>query len=303
MTASKYLTIAAVLVLMLFCRVVGADAIVVSQAMFADTIAEYMVEEDHVRIELEIGGADIHRLLADAGAHGAGKRYLIQHSAGSGKSNSIAWLAHQLIGLTKDDNSVFDSIIVVTDRRILDKQIRDTIKQYAQVSATMGHADHSSDLRGFIESGKKIMFCSDGNFDEFVDDIAATGVHGFVFEPLTDLADTSERQEQVDRLRELWSQVREARIRADLELGRHRQVLGELERGQVATGAPDHVRDAFVTRRRGEIVRRVLVRVGEPGQTLGRSQGLDRQRELVEHDRSVVLPSVPADPGGRSERR
>ena len=59
MTASKYLTIAAVLVLMLFCRVVGADAIVVSQAMFADTIAEYMVEEDHVRIELEIGGADI----------------------------------------------------------------------------------------------------------------------------------------------------------------------------------------------------------------------------------------------------
>ena len=75
-------------------------------------------------------------LLDNAGAEGTGKRYLIQHSAGSGKSNSIAWLAHQLIGLEKDGKPVFDSIIVVTDRRILDKQIRDTIKQYAQVGVT-----------------------------------------------------------------------------------------------------------------------------------------------------------------------
>ena len=80
----------------------------------------------------------VRRLLADAGENGAGKRYLIQHSAGSGKSNSIAWLAHQLIGLEKDADAVFDSIIVVTDRRILDQQIRDTIKQFAQVGATVG---------------------------------------------------------------------------------------------------------------------------------------------------------------------
>ena len=59
----------------------------------------------------------VRRLLEDAEEHGAGRRYLIQHSAGSGKSNSIAWLAHQLIGLEKDGASVFDSIIVVTDRR------------------------------------------------------------------------------------------------------------------------------------------------------------------------------------------
>ena len=84
----------------------------------------------------------VRRLLADAATHGAGRRYLIQHSAGSGKSNSIAWLAHQLIGLAKDDASTFDSIIVVTDRRILDRQIRDTIKQYAQIGATVGHAHH-----------------------------------------------------------------------------------------------------------------------------------------------------------------
>ena len=99
----------------------------------------------------------VRRLLADARTHGVGQRYLIQHSAGSGKSNSIAWLAHQLIGLQKDSAPVFDSIIVVTDRLILDRQIRDTIKQYSQVSATVGAADRSGDLRRFIESGKKII--------------------------------------------------------------------------------------------------------------------------------------------------
>ena len=99
----------------------------------------------------------VRRLLADAASHGAGRRYLIQHSAGSGKSNSIAWLAYQLISLAKDDAPVFDSIIVVTDRRILDRQIGDTIRQYAQVGATVGRAQQSGDLRRFIEAGKKII--------------------------------------------------------------------------------------------------------------------------------------------------
>ena len=113
----------------------------------------------------------VRRLLADATAHGAGRRYLIQHSAGSGKSNSIAWLAHQLIGLAKDDAPVFDSIIVVTDRRILDKQIRDTIKQYAQVGATVGHAERSGDLRRFIETGKKIIISTVQKFPFILDEI------------------------------------------------------------------------------------------------------------------------------------
>ena len=113
----------------------------------------------------------VRRLLADAAAHGAGRRYLIQHSAGSGKSNSIAWLAHQLIGLTKDDAPVFDSIIVVTDRRILDRQIRDTIRQYAQIGATVGHAEHSGDLRKFIEAGKKIIISTVQKFPFILDEI------------------------------------------------------------------------------------------------------------------------------------
>ncbi len=99
----------------------------------------------------------VRNILADAAVRGAGRRYLIQHSAGSGKSNSIAWLSHQLIGLVLNEKPVFDSVIVVTDRRILDKQIRDTIKQFAQVSATVGHAESSGDLRKFLASGKKIV--------------------------------------------------------------------------------------------------------------------------------------------------
>jgi type I restriction enzyme, R subunit len=115
----------------------------------------------------------VRNLLEDIRWHGAGRRYLIQHSAGSGKSNSIAWLAHQLIGLRREDATVFDSILVVTDRRILDQQIRDTIKQFAQVSATMGHADHSGDLRGFIESGKKIIITTVQKFPFILDAIGS----------------------------------------------------------------------------------------------------------------------------------
>ncbi len=113
----------------------------------------------------------VRRLLEDAGARGVGARYLIQHSAGSGKSNSIAWLAHQLIGLEKDGAPVFDSIIVVTDRILLDRQIRDTIRQYSQVSATVGHAERSGDLRRFIESGKKIIISTIQKFPFILDEI------------------------------------------------------------------------------------------------------------------------------------
>lgn len=113
----------------------------------------------------------VHRLLADAMEKGAGKRYLIQHSAGSGKSNSIAWLAHQLIGIEKDTKKIFDSVIVVTDRRVLDRQIKETIKHFAQVSATVGHADHSGDLRKFLRDGKKIIITTVQKFPFILEDI------------------------------------------------------------------------------------------------------------------------------------
>lgn len=99
----------------------------------------------------------VEKLLADVKQYGVGKRYLIQHSAGSGKSNSIAWLAHQLIGLERDGRPMIDSVIVVTDRRILDKQIRDIIKQFMQVKNTVVGARHSGDLKKAIQDGKRII--------------------------------------------------------------------------------------------------------------------------------------------------
>jgi type I restriction enzyme, R subunit len=113
----------------------------------------------------------VRRALADVQAHGAGRRYLIQHSAGSGKSNSIAWLAHQLIGVQRHGQDVFDSVIVVTDRRILDDQIQATIKQFMQVGATVGHATRSGDLRRFIEQGRKIIVSTVQKFPFILDEI------------------------------------------------------------------------------------------------------------------------------------
>ncbi|MGA2120587.1 MAG: type I restriction endonuclease subunit R [Methanoregula sp.] len=114
----------------------------------------------------------VHKLLNETRIQRIGKRFLIQHSAGSGKSNSIAWLAHQLIGLQKNDKTVFDSIIVVTDRKVLDKQIRDTVKQFAQVSSTVGAVTEGSpQLREFIQSGKKIIITTVQKFPFILDEI------------------------------------------------------------------------------------------------------------------------------------
>lgn len=113
----------------------------------------------------------VRTVLSDVATRGVGKRYLIQHSAGSGKSNSIAWLAHQLIGLQKDSKQIFDSIIVITDRRILDQQIDSTIRQFMQVGSTVGHAKHSGDLRKFIEAGKKIIISTVQKFPFVLEEI------------------------------------------------------------------------------------------------------------------------------------
>ena len=110
-------------------------------------------------------------LLADAASRGVGPKYLVQHSAGSGKSNSIAWLAHQLIGLERDDAAVFDTIIVVTDRKVLDRQIRDTIRQFAQVGSIVGQAESSGHLRTMLQEGKRIVITTVQKFPFILDAI------------------------------------------------------------------------------------------------------------------------------------
>jgi type I restriction enzyme R subunit len=115
----------------------------------------------------------VRKLLTDVEANGAGRRYLIQHSAGSGKSNSIAWLSHQLTETTHEGRIAFDSIIVVTDRIILDNQLTQTIKSFLQVGSTVVHADRSGDLRRAISAGKKIIVTTVQKFPYILDDIGA----------------------------------------------------------------------------------------------------------------------------------
>lgn len=99
----------------------------------------------------------VRQLLAETRAKGVGQRYLIQHSAGSGKSNSITWLAYQLVGLLDGTEPLMDSVIVVTDRVNLDKQIRDNIASFRRLSNLVAWADSAETLRKNLESGKKII--------------------------------------------------------------------------------------------------------------------------------------------------
>lgn len=114
----------------------------------------------------------VDKLLSDCVAKGAGQRYLIQHSAGSGKSNSISYLAHQLVGLRDSaDNLIFDSIIVVTDRIVLDSQINKNIQGFAHTKGVVEHAEKSRNLREALESGKKIIISTIQKFPYVVEQI------------------------------------------------------------------------------------------------------------------------------------
>lgn len=124
----------------------------------------------------------VRKIIADAGKKGVGQTYLIQHSAGSGKSNSITWAAYQLIetypendtlpGSKGIDAPLFDSVIVVTDRRLLDKQLRENIKEFSQVKNIVAPAYSSKELRANLEGGKRIIITTIQKFPFIVDGIA-----------------------------------------------------------------------------------------------------------------------------------
>lgn len=105
---------------------------------------------------------------------GVGKRFLIQHSAGSGKSNTITWLAYQLVVLLKNQQPFFDSVVVVTDRVNLDRQIRDNINAFQRLSNIVGWADKSETLRLMLQGGKKIIVSTINKFSFILDEIGST---------------------------------------------------------------------------------------------------------------------------------
>lgn len=120
----------------------------------------------------------VRALLRRSRADGVGKRYLIQHSAGSGKSNTIAWLAHQLVELKTagdETQAQFDSVVVITDRRALDTQIARTIKGYDHVANIFGHSDSADELRTFLRRGKKIIVTTVQKFPFILDELGDLG--------------------------------------------------------------------------------------------------------------------------------
>jgi type I restriction enzyme R subunit len=143
------------------------------------------------------------KMLNDAKQNGAGKRYLIQHSAGSGKSNSISWLAHQLVGLfdNTNTNTIFDTVIVVTDRKVLDTQIRNNIKQFEQVKGVVeAITEGSKQLKTALEEGKKIIITTIQKFPYIVNEIGE--LPGNKFAIIIDEAHSSQSGNAAGKLNE-----------------------------------------------------------------------------------------------------
>ncbi len=142
------------------------------------------------------------KLLADVKLNGPGKNYLIEHSAGSGKSNSIAWLSHRLSGLHNDkDEKIFQSIIVVTDRKVLDTQLQNTIFQFDHVLGVVECIDdkkHATDLKDAINAGKQIIITTLQKFPFIYKEVSNSGKN---FAIIVDEAHSSQTGEAAKKLK------------------------------------------------------------------------------------------------------
>lgn len=150
----------------------------------------------------------VNRLLDEVGEKGVGGRYLIQHSAGSGKSNSISWLAYKLIKATPKtmdaararalDEQLFQTVIVVTDRRLLDKQLTLNLKAAGESANIVHHADTSRQLREGLEQGKRIILTTIQKFPYIVGDIGDLRDHNFAV--IIDEAHSSQGGQATDKM-------------------------------------------------------------------------------------------------------
>lgn len=120
----------------------------------------------------------VRKLIADVRANGSGKNYLIQHSAGSGKSNSIAWTAYRFASLFVNDKPLFDSVVVVTDRRVLDSQLQETISGFDHAVGSVVTIDKrktSADLRDALNSGARLIVSTLQKFPVIYDQVENEG--------------------------------------------------------------------------------------------------------------------------------
>ena len=166
----------------------------------------------------------VEKLIHHARLSGSGHNYLVQHSAGSGKSNSIAWLAYRLASLhNEDDENVFTSTIIVTDRRVLDRQLQDTIASFdhtAGLVETIGKNKTSKDLRDAINDGKKIIITTLQKFPVIFEEIEDN--KGKNFAVIVDEAHSSQTGNSAKKLKAALADTEQA-------LREYAELEGELE--------------------------------------------------------------------------
>lgn len=144
----------------------------------------------------------VKRIINHTKEHGVGNNYLIQHSAGSGKSNTIAWTAHRLSELhSKDGKKTFDTVVIVTDRRLLDRQLSEIVESFSQVRGVVKHVDSSAELKEALGKGIKIITSTLQKFPVIVDTIEAT--EGKTFAVIIDEAHSSQSGESAADLRQV----------------------------------------------------------------------------------------------------
>lgn len=183
------------------------------------------------------------KLVADVLAQGAGQRYLIQHSAGSGKTNSIAWTAHFLADLhDAGHQKIFDSVLVVSDRNVLDAQLQEAIFDFERTtgvvaSITNEHGSKSAQLSQALKDGKKIIVCTIQTFPfalQAVQELAAT--EGKRFAVIADEAHSSQTGESAAKLKQLLSAQEWAELQDGGEIDTEVLLAAQMEARTGGTG-------------------------------------------------------------------
>ena len=164
----------------------------------------------------------VRKLIADVKAHGSGKNYLVQHSAGSGKSNSIAWIGYRLASLfNNEDKPVFNSVIIVTDRRVLDKQLQNTVMSFNPKLGEVAVIDekkHAKDLLAAIDDGKRIIVSTLQKFPVIFKDVKS--VEGKRFAIVVDEAHSSQTGQSAAKLKIALADLQEAVAEYEAETGK-----------------------------------------------------------------------------------
>ena len=152
----------------------------------------------------------VRKIVSHAKEKGVGKQYLIQHSAGSGKTKTISWLAHRLSSLhDKSNQKVFDCAVVISDRRVIDKQLRDEVRQFEQTTGVVAAIDeHSSQLKDALEANKKIIVSTLQKFPFIVDELSRQASKNFAV--IIDEAHSSQTGESTKSLKKALGSLEEA---------------------------------------------------------------------------------------------